>query len=122
MYEVTVFIYDYVTDKTFKKSRALMFQPIPGMVYREDHTTQGGENHIWLADMVAIVADFEDCAGVTSQGYVVVLSIMQSESLCAHQFAAWLANTGWVETDPPKGMNLGEVHHEDEDDGPDEPE
>lgn len=126
MYEVTVFIYDYVTDKTYKRGRALIFQPIPGMVYREGHTTDEGENHTWLADMVTIVADFQDCAAATSQGHVVVLSTMESDSLQSHQFAGWLCATGWVVTEPPKGIRfdgmLGPDDHDDvEESEPSEP-
>ncbi len=126
MYEVTVFIYDYVTSKAFKKGRALLFQPFPGMVYKEDHTAADGENHVWIADMVAIVADFQDIAGATSQGHVVLLSMMESETLLPHEFSEWLANSGWVVTDPPKGIRLEtmpEIDDEDEvDNPPNEPE
>lgn len=127
MYEVTVFIYDYVTDKTFKKNRALTFQPTPGMIYKEKHTTEDNESHVWLADMLAIVADFQDYCGVSSEGYVVILGNLQSDTLLRHEMASWLTNTGWVDTEPPEGIvfdgpPLDDGADEDEECGPDEPE
>ena len=116
MYEVTVFIYDYITSRTFKKGRALIFQPFPGMVYREAHTTADGDSHVWIADMVTVVADFQDIAGATSQGYVVLLSMMESETLLPHEFSEWLANTGWVVTEPPKGIRLDSMPDIEDDD------
>jgi hypothetical protein len=131
MYEVTAFIYDYVTETTFKKNRALMFQPIPGMVYREE-TTKGdnedGRSHVWLADIITVVADFQDYEGVTSHGHVVILGNLESPTLPVHEVASWLAETGWEKTDPPIGIAfdappMDDFDDEDEEDTlPSEPE